>query len=107
MTKWTASLVIALALLSAANPAFPVQNPDAERKPDSTEEKKARRTKGEDVRRNYQGRQSYQGIVHAVPNRREGVPRNSAQPYWTGSTIRSSLTAFSTRKSKSLRRATH
>ena len=40
MTKLSASLAVALALLCPANPALSAQNPDAERKPDSTEEKK-------------------------------------------------------------------
>ena len=41
MTKWTASLAIALSLLSPAMPTFCAQNPDREKKPDSAEEKKS------------------------------------------------------------------
>jgi hypothetical protein len=41
MTKWTASLAIALSLLSPAIRAFPPQNPDAEKKPESAEEKRS------------------------------------------------------------------
>ena len=45
MTKLSASLAVALALLCPANPAFSAQNPDAEKKPDSIEEKKPDREK--------------------------------------------------------------
>ena len=41
MTKWTASLAIALSLLSPAMTTFCAQNPDREKKPDSAEEKKS------------------------------------------------------------------
>jgi len=41
MTKWTASLAIALCLLYPAIPTFCAQNPDKEKKPASSEEKKS------------------------------------------------------------------
>ena len=44
MKKWTARLVILLSLL-AAIPAFPAQNPDAEKKPESAEKPEAQKEK--------------------------------------------------------------
>ena len=45
MTKWTAQLVIFVYLLAPAIPAFPAQNPDAEKKPDSAEKPDAQKEK--------------------------------------------------------------